>query len=107
MKRLPATLEDTGLLSYVVADRVIAELETHLGIEIPDRRNLADRLSERAECIYRYQAKKRTDWAKRLNRGNRGLDMFYAFMRHWLSGELCREPIFERIPDGFKMGRPL
>ena len=106
-----ALTRETVLMPYVIADCVIAELYRRL---LPDaganqlesllNRPLADRLADRAERCY--EANRKDSFGRNL-RGRNGREWLYAFMRHWLSGELARTTLFSRIPDSFKMGREL
>lgn len=88
-------------MPHVIAGRVIGELEMCLRVEIPASRNLVAKLAGRSERLY--LANRHRPFGRNL-RGHNGREYLYAFMRHWLSAELARDPIGERIPDDFKRG---
>jgi hypothetical protein len=98
--------DDTPILPYVVADSVIGEVENYTDTEIPDKRELADRLSDRADKVYQSDERFRRQIRAK---GNRGRDQLYVFMRHWLSAELKRihPGIFHKLPQSFWNGEPL
>ena len=106
-----ALTRETVLLPEIIAESVIGELERYLRTKLGTGQNLQESapgliesLANRAEDCY---AANRKDRFGRELRKRSGRDYLYAFMRHWLSGELARTPIFRLIPDSFKMGREL
>ena len=102
---LPTPLErDTLLMPEVIADMVVAEAERFLPAELPAGH--AGRLAARAQHLYAVNR----HFKKTMNGpGNQGRDMLYVYMRHWTAGWLKRErnPLFQRLPAEYAMGRPL
>lgn len=105
---------DTPILPYVIADNVVRELcqwmyETHQVCLMPgDQSNIASEyLAEFAEQIYKHNDHFR---GKVKAKSNRGRDMLYVFMRHWLAGwvkDNLGQTAFERLPQSYLVGREL
>lgn len=88
MKAFQSIEKDTPIMPYVVAVSVIEEAERILKQEIPHRGVYSVYLMERAEEVYANNERMR----KLIRaKGNKGRDILYAFMRHWLVGELFRQ----------------
>ena len=98
--------DDTSIMPHIVADSVISEVELYTGIEVPDKRVLADHLADRADDVYKNDERFRGQIRAK---GNRGRDQLYVFMRHWLSSELKKHhpEIFQKLPASFANGEPL
>jgi len=95
---------DTPLVPDAVAAAVLEEATVWLAESLP----LAWRneLAERANAIYARNARFR----RRIRgTGTTGREWLWAFTRHWLAGLLYeqRPHLHERLPDRYKMGRPL
>jgi hypothetical protein len=97
--------QDTPILPYVIADSVIRELARYLhrehSIDLDNAADLETALSSKADRCYQHNA----FFAKRI-RGASGRDYLYAFMRHWLSAEVCdqRPGLRYKIPARFMNG---
>lgn len=76
---------------------------------MPDRDAIIVALVKRARDTYTANERFAKKIRSEANHGNAGRDHLYAFMRHWLSGELIRRhpSIGRQLPDDFKMGREL
>ena len=91
--------EQTTYCAIMVADLVVREAEVYFRQSLPP--SFAEKIAERAEQIV--AARKET---VRLFRNWHSLQ---AFMRHWLASLLASErpSLFRRLPEDFKIGRPL
>ena len=97
--------EEAALLPNVVADTVLEEIDQcfPFGTEA-SRREMSDRLADRADRIYAANA----SFRQKLRRES-GRETLYAFMRHWSSAEMHRNhpSVYRQLPDSFKVGHPL
>ena len=102
---LPTALErDTLLWPEVIAESVVTEVVCFLDAEIPA--DFAERLSAKAYYLYG----RHRHFHKMLNeRGDRGRDNLYMYMRHWTAGWLKREryALFKRLPWEYALGMRL
>ena len=105
-KPIQSISEETAILPNVIAESVVAELDSYLLhthkrglIEHP---RYAQILADRAERIYKI----RPDLRARFRRNNTfGRNWLYCFMRHWLAAEL--KEFSQYIPVSFANGEPL
>ena len=103
-RRRPDLIRDTGLIPFAAAQTVVEEAAHFLGVPLP--RRFAVRLSAQATLIYANSA----SFRQKLRRpGERGRDMLYLFMRHWLAARLHSEQpaLFARLPASYATGTPL
>lgn len=92
---------DTPLLPVVVADAVVREVE-QFGGELANRDSLVTILADKAETIYQNNPRFR-----RRIRAVYGREYLYAFMRHWLTGELSGYVNGKKLPESFAVGGAL
>jgi hypothetical protein len=98
--------DDTPILPELVAESVVDEA-TRLAPDHADkllsrRAELAAALTARANAVY--EADHDSAWSKSIRGGgNRGRDTLYAFMRHWLAGDLKRNSpeVLAALPSGY------
>ncbi len=103
-RRRPDIVRDTGLIPIAAAQTVIEEISRFLGVSLP--RRFAIRLSTQAALIYANS----DSFRRKLRRpGERGRNLLYLFMRHWLSARLHSERpnLFARLPSSYAVGKPL
>jgi hypothetical protein len=90
---MPRLEDDTPLLSDVVADTVVMEVETYTGAELVNRDSYVRALVKRQADTYAVNP----DWRRKMKRRD-GREILYSFMRHWLSGELK-----DRAPSVYRL----
>jgi hypothetical protein len=103
-RRRPDLIRETGLIPFAAAQSVIEETSRFLGVPLP--RRFAVRLSTQAILIYANSV----SFRQKLRRpGERGRDMLYLFMRHWLAARLHSErpDLLARLPASYATGTPL
>lgn len=93
--------EDTPIIPDMVADAVVREVELWSGAELPARSVLVQVLVDRAETVYQNNDRFRRSIR---SQGNKGRDTLYAFMRHWLTGQVNWYVNGKRLPDSFANG---
>lgn len=91
--------KDTTIIPLAVAESVISQAAHYVGK--PISRVVATDLVNKAERIYKVNTKFR----KKIKRAD-GLNMLYAFMRHWLASGLKRQQpdLFAKLPKNFING---
>jgi hypothetical protein len=103
-RRRPDLIRDTGLIPFAAAQIVVEEISRFLGVPLPCR--FAVRLSAQAVLIY---ANSESFRRKLRGPGERGRDLLYLFMRHWLAARLQSErpAWFHRLPASYCVGAVL
>jgi len=98
--------DDTPIIPALVAESVVDEAArlapAHAAELLSRRAELAAALAARANAAY--EADPNSTWSKSIRgAGNRGRDTLYAFMRHWLAGDLKRNDpeISGALPRGY------
>ena len=102
--RRPQIEAHTPLIPIAVARQVVDEVSLFLGVPLSGR--YAAGLAFRARRIFAHSESFRE---KMQRPGNRGRDLLYVFMRHWLGARLRAEhpELFNRLPSRFCEGEPL
>jgi hypothetical protein len=103
-RRRPDLVRETGLIPFAAAQTVVEEISRFLSVSLP--RRFAVRLSSQAALIYANS----DSFRRKLRRpGERGRDLLYVFMRHWLAARLHSErpDLFARLPSSYAVGEPL
>jgi hypothetical protein len=100
--------DDTPILPDLVAESVVDEAARlapgHADELLSRRAELAAALAARAKATY--GADPDSAWSRSIRgAGNKGRDTLYAFMRHWLAGELKRNSpdVYAALPRGYGM----
>ena len=99
---------DTQLMPSVIAEAVCREVQQYLVKRDWDYAPYVAKLVEKAERVY--VANIHDKWGRDMRlRSNRGRDLLYTFMRHWLCGILKdeRNPMYDKLPSTFANGEPL
>lgn len=101
--------DDTGIVVEIAAEAVVNKAADLLGRDLPAD-VLAAYLAGHAEATYQASPSFRKKVRSNADHGNRGRDLLYAFMQHWLSSKLVREsdgnPAVRRalVDSGFSSG---
>lgn len=101
---LPQIERETFLSPTAVARQVIEEASRWLGVPLPGR--YAAGLAFRAHRCYAHSP----SFREKIRRpGDRGRNMLYVFMRHWLAARFCEErpDLSARLPRSYATGEPL
>ena len=96
--------QQTPLVPAAVARGVYSEVSVWLGAELPA--SWAELLTEKAELVSAHDPR----FLRLLRqRGDRGRDWLWAFMRHWLAALLKqhRPTYFAHLPADYSRGQPL
>ena len=104
------TIEDkTGIVVEAVADGVILQSSEILDVTLDDR-SLLGYLIGHAEATYQTNSKFRKQINSTADHGNRGRDVLWSFMQHWLAHKLLKDsnnpPVMRRLLEqsGFATG---
>lgn len=99
--RRPQLERDTPLVAMPAAQTVVEEASLHLGTPLPER--LATRIAHQARRTFAHSAQFRILVGAK---GDRGRDLLYVFMRHWLAARLLEDlpDLYSRLPSGFANG---
>lgn len=109
--------DDTAILPGVVAESVVHEVVAFLtkndlddlaGTLYRDQQKFIKALWKKAQEVYT----KNSDFKKKIRqRGNKGRDSLYSFMRHWLVDLFNKSPSYRQLngvlPSSYAMGRAL
>jgi hypothetical protein len=100
----PQLEREAGLSATAIARQVIEEASLWLGLPLSSR--YAAGLAFRAHRCYAHSPSFRV---KVRRPGERGRDLLYSFMRHWLAARFHAErpELFARLPRSFASGEPL
>jgi hypothetical protein len=111
MPKKHTTIEqDTGIVTIVLAETVVERAAMLLGHPV-NALELAGYLVGHADAIYEANAKFRREIQSEADHGNRGRDILFAYMQHWVSSKILRDtenaPSTRRalVDSGFSMGR--
>lgn len=110
--------QDTHIMTDVVAEAVVDQVTAYLADKgrtdlatriATDRPALEKHLVEHAEAVYANNEKFRKDVRSKRDKGCRGRDTLYAFMRHWLASEMRKKhrEALRLMPAQFSVGAEL